>query len=141
MKTPLVRACLLAVAASTTLGLAGCYTYPPGYYRPATVQRLTPEQVAAIQGNAQLTQADRDRLSQANAQVAQQEAAPTYAPAYGPAYAPAPAYYDDPYYYGYPYAWGAYPFYPAIGLSFGFRGGCCGYFHGGGFRGGFHGRR
>ena len=46
--------------------------------------------------------------------------------------APAPAYYYDYPYYGYGYyPWGWYP--PvSIGLGFGF--------HGGGFRGGFHGR-
>jgi hypothetical protein len=139
-----LRTGLLLATAAATLALAGCYTYPAGYYRPAPapVQRLTPEQAAAIQTNSQLSQADRDRLTRDNALVAQQDANAAYAPAYAPTYAPgysypAPTYYD-PYYYGYPYYGGFYPFYPSIGLSFGFRGG----FRGGGFHGGgFHGHR
>ncbi|HEX4346483.1 MAG TPA: hypothetical protein VHZ73_02870 [Vicinamibacterales bacterium] len=145
LSRPIVRPLLLLLAASATLALAGCYTYPPGY-RVATMQRLSPEQAAAIQSNSQLSQADRDRLTRDNAQVAQQDANASYGPATTYAYPAAPAYSYDPYYYGYPYYDGFYPFYPALGLSFrfggGFRGGFHGGgFHGGGFHGGFHGHR
>ena len=140
MHTALVRTRHLATAALAATLLAGCYTYPPTY-RPVAVQRLTPEQRAAIAGNTQLSQADRDRLTQDNTQYAPQDQGGTYAtPA--PAYSYAP-YYTDPYWYGYPYYYGGfYPFYPAIGLSFGFGGRFHGGgFHGGGFHGGFHGHR
>jgi hypothetical protein len=136
MQTALARTRQIAMAAVAATLLAGCYTYPT--YRPVAVARLTPEQRAAIAGNTQLSQADRDRLVQDNTQVVTQDQG---GPVYGtptPAYTYAAPYYADPYYYGYPYYYGGlYPFYPSIGLSFGFGG----RFHGGGFRGGFRGHR
>ena len=139
MHTALVRTRHLVTAALAATLLAGCYTYPPTY-RTVAVQRLTPEQKAAIAGNTQLSQSDRDRLLQDNSTTTQVVQDGTYAaPAPGYAY-PAPGYYSDPSWYGYPaypyYYGGFYPFYPSIGLSFGFGG----RFHGGGFHGGgFHG--
>ena len=124
-------------AVAMTAALSGCYTYP--VYQP--VARLTPEQTAAIASNQSLSQADRDRLTRDNAQVAQQDRtaqAYTYSYPVAPVY-PTPYYYDSPYYYGYPaYYGGLYPFYPGVSLSFGFRGGYWGH---GGYRGGFHGHR
>jgi hypothetical protein len=150
MQTALVRTRHLVTAALAATLLAGCYTYPPTY-RTVAVQRLSPEQKAAIAGNTQLSQADRDRLLQDNSTTTQ---VVDGAGAYGtpaPVYSyPAPAYYSDPTWYGYPgypYYYGGFaPFYPSIGLSFGFGGRYGGYrgggFHGGGFHGGgFHGHR
>jgi hypothetical protein len=128
----------LLAAATIAATLTGCYTYP--VYRPVPVARLTPEQSAAIASNQSLSQADRDRLTRDNAQVAQQDSSSpyTYAAPVAPAYYAPPAYYADPYYYGYPY-YGAYygGFYPGLSLSLGFRG-----YYGGGWRGGgWHGHR
>jgi hypothetical protein len=133
-----IQTCLAAVA--MTAALSGCYTYP--VYQPAPVARLTPEQSAAIAGNQTLSQADRDRLTRDNAQVAQQDqSAQAYsyaypvAPVYSAPYYSSPYYYGSPYYDGYPYYYGGlYPFYPGVSLSFGFRGGYWGH-------GGFHGHR
>ncbi len=132
----------ILAAATMAVVLSGCYTYP--VYQRVPVARLTPEQSAAIATNPQLSQADRDRLTRDDAQVAlddRAERAYGYAPY---AYAPvAPTYYVAPYAYnpyfygyGYPYYYGG--FYPGVSLSLGFRGyygGHHGGFHGGGFRG------
>jgi hypothetical protein len=127
----------IIAAAAIAVALGGCYTYP--VYQPMPVARLTPQQSADLANNQQqLSQADRNRYAQADAQAAQQDQSGqpyTYAQPATPYYYTAP-YYADPYYYGYPYYSGFYPWYPGLSLSFGFGG----RFHGRGFRGGgFHG--
>jgi hypothetical protein len=123
----------IIAAAAIAVALGGCYTYP--VYQPMPVARLTPQQSADLANNQQqLSQADRNRYAQADAQATQQDQSAQ------PYTYPAPAtpypYYGDPYYYGYPYYSGFYPWYPGLSLSFGFGG----RFHGRGFRGGgFHG--
>ena len=125
----------ILAAATMAAALSGCYTYP--VYQRAPVARLTPEQSAAIASNPQLSQADRDRLTRDNAQVAQDDRnaqAYAYAAPVAPSYYVAPYAYDPYFYgYGYPYYFGG--FYPGVSLSFGFRGHYGGGFHGGGFRG------
>jgi len=141
-----MRIHIIIAAAAVAVALSGCYTYP--VYQPMPVARLTPQQSADLANSQQqLSQADRNRYAQADAQAAQQQDQP--AQPYTYAVPATPYYYSDPYpyYYGYPYYGGLYPWYPGLSLSFGFggrfhgRGFRGGGFHGGGFHGGgFHGR-
>lgn len=150
-----IRPLGLLIAAST-VALTGCVTYPA--YQPAPIARLSPTSNTTVI-SPPLDPAERDRLAKLNAQVAQEDqadleaqrqaaiAAQTYRYA-------APVVVDPWYGYGYPYYGGYYsPWSPGISLSFGYsrgwggyrgyRGGWGGYRGGwgGGYRGGFHGRR
>lgn len=119
-----------SIALASLLITSGCAYYVP-VQQPA-IARLTPEQLAAINSNDRLSPQEKQRLTDQNRQVLnEQDAAQTVI--VNPAY---PVYGYPGYYY--PYAYPAYsPFYPGISLSLGYVWGRSS----GPYRGGWRGHR
>lgn len=127
------------IFAAGALALSGCVAYPA--YQPAPIARLPADGTTVA---PPLTQAERDRLAQQNAQVQREDQADIDAQRRAYTY----AYPATPYYYAYPaYGWGYYDgFYPwgwpGLSLSFGYSrywGGHRGYRGGWRGGGGWHG--
>ncbi len=126
----------LAVA-TTAVVLSGCATYVQPM--PIPIARLSPEQLAAINSNDRLSEADKQRLTDQNQQILNNQAAVAAATT---VITPAPIVVDPWYGYGYPgyYPYpGFAPFYPGISLSLGYVWGRGGYR--GGYGGGWRGHR